>query len=93
MIADIICAEVGDPVRDITIEPVGLEQVDYGFRRPGGQRNNWWKKGIEEYWRFVRQTLPQNMQYATYDQNNQEQVGYIYDAARCGIGTRQDHVP
>ena len=50
LIADIIKADAADPIRDITIEAAGLRQVDYGFRRVGGKRNNWWEKGIEKYW-------------------------------------------
>ena len=54
VIADIITADDHDSVREITLNPGNLTQIDYGIRRVGGKRNNWWEKGISGYWDVIK---------------------------------------
>ena len=90
LIADIIKADAADPIREITIEAEGLRQIDYGFRRVGGKRNNWWEKGIENYWDKIKKELPPALRYASYNQQDPIQIQHLIEAARRDMCTRRD---
>lgn len=66
LIVDIINRCPDDPVRSITLETEGLKQVGYGFSQVGGPRNNWWDKGIAEYWGLIKRTLPIEYRYISF---------------------------
>ena len=90
LVADIINARPDNPIRAITIEGEGLKQMDYGFRRPGGKRNNWWEKGISQYWDVVKTSLPGALRYEAYNEERNLQIQHIKAAAARGIATRRE---
>ena len=90
LIADIIIADDRDPVREITLDPGSLTQVDYGIRRVGGKRNNWWEKGISGYWDVIKKTLIPHFRYAAWDDTNFAHIQLMQEAAGQGIGTRRE---
>ena len=89
LIADVVKAEADNPIKEVVIEGDGLKQLDYGFRRWGGKRNNWWEKGIHYYWNVIKKDLQPHLRYAQYDEHNQEHRNCIGEAAQQGIGTRR----
>ena len=90
LIADIICAESSDPIRQVTLQEGSLKQVDYGYRRVGGKRNNWWEKGVAGYWDAVKRELPPDLRYSSYNESCPIQEQHITAAAREGKGTRRE---
>ena len=82
-----------DPIREIVLEGDGLQQLDYGFRRVGGKRNDWWQKGVQYHWNIIKTKLPPHLRYARFDEQNQEHQQHIERAAQQGLGTRREQPP
>ena len=91
LISDIAVAASDDPIREITLEPQGLTQVDYRIRRVGGMRNKWRDEGIHEYWDTIKKDLAPEFKYSSFNKHNAQQVAKIKHAAQHGWGTRRDN--
>ena len=88
LIAKSIVADNNDPIRESALDADSLKQTDYGFRRPGGKRNDWWEKGIEEVWYYIRPYLSQRWFGAPFQKNNLEQQTQIRWGANWVLNNR-----
>ena len=55
LIITLITSDEDDPIANICVNKETLTLKDYAKWRIGRPRNNWWKRGIEEYWSFLTQ--------------------------------------
>ena len=91
LIASIIGGDDSDPIKCITLEPGNFKQIDYGFRRIGGKRNNWWEKGLESIWKVIQQVDGQdiNIRYSNFNADNDLHVETLKKALKDGVGLGQ----
>ena len=86
LIAEIVMSTDGDPIGDICVDRNTLRLKDYGTRRVGRPRNNWWNCGIKQYWEYLQQFHIMEIRGQQYDENNIRHVQHVKEAIVQGQG-------
>ena len=82
LLAKLITLRDTDPVAKITFDPTTLQPPDYGKRRVGQPRLNWYKVTLQDFWQEVKDTFEQSRHQGQLDLNNPVHIQGILELAQ-----------
>ena len=75
-----------DLIADICIDTTTLALKDYGTRRVGRPRYNWWEHGLQHYWDYLTKEPLHQYNGHAFSQTNRAHAELLKQAAHDGVG-------
>ena len=85
LIISIINAPADNPVRQVCADDA-LRLIEYGVRRVGRPRHNWWIHGLQQYWKYATEHYAPALVHTTFNIDNQEHTHFLVQAASQNWG-------